>query len=105
MTSLAMLSSGGGAPIRQTKLAPDGVELSEDVSEPHFARVGLPDQILLPDKGFPSEFLGHWLLGLPHEAGSLRSWPIGQTRPVKAVFMSYWNTLQADPVKLVAKEL
>ena len=26
--------------------------------DPHFARVGLPDQILLPDKGFPSGFLG-----------------------------------------------
>ena len=27
-------------------------------SDPHFARVGLPDQILLPDKGFPAGFLG-----------------------------------------------
>ena len=26
-------------------------------SDPHFARVGLPDQILLPDKGFPAGFL------------------------------------------------
>ena len=25
--------------------------------DPHFARVGLPDQILLPNKGFPSGFL------------------------------------------------
>ena len=33
MTSLAMLSTGGGAPIRQTNLAPDGVEFSEDVAE------------------------------------------------------------------------
>ena len=33
MASIAMLSTGGGVPIRQTKLAPDGVEFSEDVSE------------------------------------------------------------------------
>ena len=33
MASLAMLSTGGGVPIRQTNLAPDGVEFSEDVSE------------------------------------------------------------------------
>ena len=30
---------------------------------------------------------------------------IGQSRPVKVVFMSYRNTLQADALKLVAKKL
>ena len=33
MSSMSLLSTGGGIPIRQTKLAPDGVEFSEDVSE------------------------------------------------------------------------
>ena len=36
---------------------------------------------------------------------SRRPWRIGQTRPVKVVFMSYQNTLQADALKLVAKKL
>ena len=36
---------------------------------------------------------------------SRRSWRIGQTRPVKVVFMSNRNTLQADALKLVAKKL
>ena len=36
---------------------------------------------------------------------SRRSWRIGQTRPLKVVFMSYKNTLQADALKLVAKKL
>ena len=36
---------------------------------------------------------------------SRRSWRIGQTRPVRVVFMSYRGTLQADALKLVAKEL
>ncbi len=36
---------------------------------------------------------------------SRRSWRIGQTRPVKVVFMSYKNTLQADALKLVARKL
>ena len=36
---------------------------------------------------------------------SRRSWRIGQTRPVKVVFMSYKNTLQADALKLVGKKL
>ena len=36
---------------------------------------------------------------------SRRSWRIGQTQPVKVVFMSYRNTLQADALKLVAKKL
>ena len=36
---------------------------------------------------------------------SRRSWRIGQTRPVKVVFMSYRNTLQADALQLVAKKM
>ena len=36
---------------------------------------------------------------------SRRSWRIGQTRPVKVVFMSYKNALQADALKLVSKKL
>ena len=36
---------------------------------------------------------------------SRRSWRIGQTRPVKVVFMSCRNTLQADALKLVAKKM
>ena len=36
---------------------------------------------------------------------SRRSWRIRQTRPVKVVFMSYRNTLQAYALKLVAKKL
>ena len=36
---------------------------------------------------------------------SRRSWRIGQTRPVKVVFMAYRNTLQADTLKLVAQKL
>ena len=36
---------------------------------------------------------------------SRRSWRIGQTRPVKVVYMAYRNTLQADALKLVAKKL
>ena len=36
---------------------------------------------------------------------SRRSWRIGQTEPVKVVFMAYRNTLQADALKLVAKKL
>ena len=36
---------------------------------------------------------------------SRRSWRIGQTRPVKVVFMTYRNTLQADALKLVAQKL
>ena len=36
---------------------------------------------------------------------SRRSWRIGQSRPIKVVYMSYRNTLQADALKLVAKKL
>ena len=36
---------------------------------------------------------------------SRRSWRIGQTQPVRVVFMSYRSTLQADALKLVARKL
>ena len=36
---------------------------------------------------------------------SRRSWRIGQTQPVRVVFMSYRSTLQADALKLVASKL
>ena len=36
---------------------------------------------------------------------SRRSWRIGQSRPVKVVFLAYRNSLQADALKLVAKKL
>ena len=36
---------------------------------------------------------------------SRRSWRIGQTRPVRVVFMAYRNSLQADALKLVARKL
>ena len=36
---------------------------------------------------------------------SRRSWRIGQTRPVKVIFMAYRSTLQADALKLVAQKL
>ena len=39
------------------------------------------------------------------QQASRRSWHIGQTRPVKVVFMAYRNTLQANALKLVAKNL
>ena len=36
---------------------------------------------------------------------SRRSWRIGQTKPVKVVFMVYENTIQTDALKLVAKKM
>ena len=41
MSSLEMLSTGGGIPVRQTKLAPDGLEFSEDVSEARWVEESL----------------------------------------------------------------
>ena len=36
---------------------------------------------------------------------SRRSWRIGQTRPVKVIFMVYEATIQADALKLVARKM
>ena len=43
MSSLMMLSTGGGVPVRQAKLTPDGLEFSEDVSEAQWVEKSLSD--------------------------------------------------------------
>ena len=57
MSSMATLSTGGGIPIRQTKLAPDGLAFSEDVSGARWVEESLSDfgtvRALLPG-GFPA---------------------------------------------------
>ncbi len=45
------------------------------------------------------------LFSLRYASGFPTFLRIGQTRPVKVVFMSYRNTLQADTLKLVAKKM
>ena len=59
MTSFSVLSTGGGVPIQQTKLAPDGVKFCEDVSEGRWVEKRISDSgmstvsSLLPN-GFPA---------------------------------------------------
>ena len=53
MASMTILSTRGGIPIRQTKLAPDGLEFSKDVSEARWVEESLSAfgtlRSLLPD--------------------------------------------------------
>ena len=57
MSSMAWLSPGGGVPIRQTQLAPDGLEFCEDVSPSRWVEESLSGfarlESLLP-RGFPA---------------------------------------------------
>ncbi len=57
MTSMSRLSPDGGVPIRQEKLAPDGVEFLEDKSEARWVEESLSEfgkvRSLLPE-GFPA---------------------------------------------------
>ena len=57
MSSMAYLSTGGGVPIRQTQLAPDGLEFCEDVSPGQWVEESLSGfarvHSLLP-RGFPA---------------------------------------------------
>ena len=53
MSRMYTLSTRGGIPIRQTKLAPDGLEFTEDVSEARWVEESLSTfgtlRSLLPD--------------------------------------------------------
>ena len=90
------------APNRREKWVADKVKEGIDVliCHPRLVQTGL-DLIDFPTLiWYETDYSVH-----VSRQASRRSWRIGQTRPVKVVFMSYRNTLQADALKLVAKKL
>ena len=99
---VAVMKADAVAPDRREKWVADRVKQGIDVliCHPRLVQTGL-DLI-----DFPTIVWGEvdYSVYVMRQA-SRRSWRIGQTRPVKVVFMSYRNTLQADALKLVAKKL
>ena len=99
---VAVMKADAVAPNRREKWVADKVKEGIDVliCHPRLVQTGL-DLI-----DFPTIIWGEtdYSVYVARQA-SRRSWRIGQTRPVKVVFMSYKNTLQADALKLVAKKM
>ena len=99
---VAVMKADAVAPNRREKWVADKVKQGIDVliCHPRLVRTGL-DLI-----DFPTIIWGEtdYSVYVARQA-SRRSWRIGQTRPVKVVFMSYRSTLQADALKLVAKKM
>ena len=99
---VAVMKADAVAPNRREKWVADKVKEGIDVliCHPRLVQTGL-DLI-----DFPTICWGEtdYSVYVARQA-SRRSWRIGQTRPVKVVFMSYRNTLQADALKLVAKKM
>ena len=90
------------APNRREKWVADKVKEGIDVliCHPRLVQTGL-DLIDFPTLCWDETDYSVYVV----RQASRRSWRIGQTRPVKVVFMSYRNTLQADALKLVAKKM
>ena len=90
------------APNRREKWVADKVKEGIDVliCHPRLVQTGL-DLIDFPTICWDETDYSVYVV----RQASRRSWRIGQTRPVKVVFMSYRNTLQADALKLVAKKM
>ena len=80
------------------KRVEEGVDVL--VCHPQLVQTGL-DLVEFPTVAW---FETHYSVYTMRQA-SRRSWRIGQTEPVKVVFMAYRNTLQADALTLVAKKL
>ena len=99
---VAVMKADAVAPDKREKWVADRVKQGIDVliCHPRLVQTGL-DLI-----DFPTICWGEtdYSVYVARQA-SRRSWRIGQTRPVKVVFMSYRNTLQADALKLVAKKM
>ena len=99
---VAVMKADAVAPDRREKWVADRVKKGLDVMicHPRLVQTGL-DLIDFPTLVWYETDYSVYVM----RQASRRSWRIGQTRPVKVVFMSYKNTLQADALKLVAKKL
>ena len=98
----AVMKAGAAAPDRREKWVAEKVEQGIDVliCHPRLVQTGL-DLIDFPTICWYETDYSVYVM----RQASRRSWRIGQTRPVKVVFMAYRNTLQADALKLVAQKL
>ena len=99
---VAVMKADAVAPERREASVADKVKQGIDVMicHPRLVQTGL-DLIDFPTICWDETDYSVYVV----RQASRRSWRIGQTRPVKVVFMSYRNTLQADALKLVAKKL
>ena len=99
---VAVMKADAVAPNRREKWVADKVKEGIDVliCHPRLVQTGL-DLIDFPTIVWDETDYSVYVV----RQASRRSWRIGQTRPVKVVFMSYRNTLQADALKLVAKKM
>ena len=99
---VAVMKADAVAPNRREAWVADKVKESIDVMicHPRLVQTGL-DLIDFPTIVWDETDYSVYVV----RQASRRSWRIGQTRPVKVVFMSYRNTLQADALKLVAKKM
>ncbi len=99
---VAVMKADAVAPDKREKWVADRVKQGLDVliCHPRLVQTGL-DLIDFPTLcWFETDYSVYVM-----RQASRRSWRIGQTRPVKVVYMAYRNTLQADALKLVAKKL
>ncbi len=99
---VAVMKADAVAPDRREKWVADRVKQGLDVliCHPRLVQTGL-DLIDFPTLcWFETDYSVYVM-----RQASRRSWRIGQTRPVKVVYMAYRSTLQADALKLVAKKL
>ncbi len=99
---VAVMKADAVAPNRREKWVADKVKQGIDVliCHPRLVQTGL-DLIDFPTIVWDETDYSVYVV----RQASRRSWRVGQTRPVKVVFMSYRNTLQADALKLVAKKM
>ena len=99
---VAVMKADAVAPDKREAWVADRVKEGVDVliSHPRLVQTGL-DLIDFPTIVWDETDYSVYVV----RQASRRSWRIGQTRPVKVVFLAYRNTLQADALKLVAKKM
>ena len=99
---VAVMKADQVAPNKREKWIEDKVDKGLDVliCHPRLVQTGL-DLIDFPTIcWFQTEYSVYVM-----RQASRRSWRIGQSKPVKVIYMSYQGTLQSDALRLVAKKL
>ena len=90
MSSMAWLSTGGGIPIEQTQMAPDGLEWLEDVSHAHWIEQSLSDFGTLRSM-LPRGFAGYARIFHPAYLGE-------EMQPVRWSTVASWTGKVVHPL-------
>ena len=106
MSSLAVLSTGGGIPVRQTQLAPDGLEFSGDVSQARWIEESLSEWKLgMLAAIMPASFLVYARIFHPAYLGEREEKPVRWSTVASWTGRTVHPQMQFERIAALSEEL